>query len=976
MNNLIALSADYYWEQDPECRFTRLQGTGAHSIIAADDLSQALGKAPWDIAGIVPQDAAWTALKEIVARRDMFRDVEWLWSAGAAGTRYLSVAGEPIFDGEGRFAGYRGIMRDMTAQKSSEAALRRFRAAMDASGDPIFLIDRETMRIIDANDIACHASGYSRDELLTLGPPDFLLSDRAEIERDFDAVIASGQGMTSECSARDKAGNIYVFELQRRAIRFGERWVIVTIGRDITRRKRAEEAAVQLGQMYAAISGTNEAILHARNPEELFQRVCEVAVHSGQIVTASVLLPDPQSEWVRVAAVAGSGAETLRSLHISFDESKPEGRGVAGPAFRTQKACIINDFLNDERVRPWRAAAGKEHAASCAALPLIRGGQSVGVLLLYSRETYAFDDEIVQLLERMARNIVFALDNFEREVERQKALEALRASEEKYRSILENMDDGYFEIDLAGTYMVVNDALCRLHGCSKDEALGMNYRDYMDADTAQTVFRVFNEVFRTGQSGELAEYPVWRQDGTRCVAQTSVQLIVDARGTPTGFRGISRDITARSRAQEALRASEEKYRSILENIEEAYYEVDISGCLQMCNEAFCRMFGYTMTEVIGLNYRQYHSPDESMYVFANFNEVFRTGITKKGIDWRLLHKNGDMVMCEGSIHLVRNACGEPVGFRGFLRDVTARREMEAALRESEERFRDLTELSSDWYWEQDSDFRFMQINGDVLGKTGMAAYDYLGRTLWEMPFEKVPAEQWIEHKARLAEGKPFYELVLKAAGADGALRYVSISGLPMLDGDGRLIGYRGTGKDITERKVAEERIRHLASHDILTSLPNRMMFNQMLSHQVQQARRYGRRFAVMFIDLDHFKAVNDNFGHEAGDMLLKETAKRLADSVRASDFVARLGGDEFVVIIQEMSDIGQLRCIAQKVVAAVRAPLLLAGTTHHVTASVGICVFPDHGLDEDALLNHADAAMYEVKHSTKNAFQFYLPHDS
>ncbi|WP_168204887.1 PAS domain S-box protein [Noviherbaspirillum sp. UKPF54] len=975
MHNLIALSADYYWEQDPDGCFSRLQGTHDGADIAPEVLSQALGKAPWHVAGLRTQTRDWAWLQDIVARRAVFRDAEWMWQAGAAGTRYLSVAGEPVVDGEGRLVGYRGVMRDVTAQKSSEAELRRFRAAMDASGDPIFLIDRETMRIIDANDVACQASGYSREELMTLGPPDFLLSDRAEIECDFDQVIARGQGMISECSARDKAGNIYVFELQRRAIRFGERWVIVTIARDITRRKRAEEAAVHLGQMYAAISGTNEAILHARNPEELYQRVCEVAVHSGQIVTASVVLPDPEAEWARIAAAAGTMVDTLRTLHISFDESKPEGRAVTGPAFRSQKPCIINDLLNDERVSPWREAAGRVHAASCAALPLIRRGQSVGVLLLYSRQTNAFDEEIVQLLERMTRNIVFALDNFEREVERRKALQALRESEEKYRSILENMDDGYFEIDLAGTYLVVNDALCRLHGCSREEALGMNYRDYMDADTAQAVFKVFNEVFRTGQSGELTEYPVWRRDGTRCVAQTSVQLIVDARGTPTGFRGISRDITARSRAQEALRASEEKYRSILENIEEAYYEVDTAGCLLMCNAAFCRMFGYTMDEVIGRNYRQYHSGEESMYVFANFNEVYRTGVTKKGIDWRLLHKNGGMLMCEGSIHLVRNASGEPVGFRGFLRDVTARREMEEALRESEERFRDLTELSSDWYWEQDSDFRFMQINGDVLGKTGMAAYDYLGRTLWEMPFEKVPAELWMAHKARLAEGKPFYELVLKTVAADGALRYVSISGLPMLDGDGRLIGYRGTGKDITERTVAEERIRHLASHDILTGLPNRMMFNQMLTNQVQQARRYGRKFAVMFIDLDHFKAVNDNFGHEAGDMLLKETAKRLTEGVRASDFVARLGGDEFVVIIQEMSDMGQLRCIAQKVVAAVRAPLLLAATTHHVTASVGICVFPDHGLDEDALLNHADAAMYEVKHSTKNAFQFYLPHD-
>jgi diguanylate cyclase (GGDEF)-like protein/PAS domain S-box-containing protein len=379
-----------------------------------------------------------------------------------------------------------------------------------------------------------------------------------------------------------------------------------------------------------------------------------------------------------------------------------------------------------------------------------------------------------------------------------------------------------------------------------------------------------------------------------------------------------------------------------------------------------------MDEIIGLNYSQYHMEEDVGYVFANFNEVFRTGIPKKGTDWRLMHKNGSTLLCEGSIHLVRNAVGEPVGFRGILRDVTSRRKMEAALRDSEERFRDLTELSSDWYWEQDERYRFTQINGDVLAKTGMAADEYLGKTLWELPFDNVPIEQWLEHQSRLAEGRPFYELVLKTALPNGAPRYLSISGLPMRDVRGRLIGYRGTGKDITERKLAEERIRHLASHDILTGLPNRMMFNQMLSYQVQQARRFDRKFALMFIDLDHFKAVNDNYGHGAGDVLLKEAAKRLAESVRASDFVARLAGDEFVVIIQEVSEREQIEAVVRKVTSALRAPVMLRGAPHQVTASVGVCIYPDDGVDEDTLLTHADAAMYRVKHGTKDDFQFYI----
>jgi diguanylate cyclase (GGDEF)-like protein len=213
---------------------------------------------------------------------------------------------------------------------------------------------------------------------------------------------------------------------------------------------------------------------------------------------------------------------------------------------------------------------------------------------------------------------------------------------------------------------------------------------------------------------------------------------------------------------------------------------------------------------------------------------------------------------------------------------------------------------------------------------------------------------------------PFHELVLRIPGKEGSPRYLGISGLPVRDSEGRTIGYRGIGKDITERKLADERIRHLASHDILTGLPNRMMFHQVLGYEIQQARRYGRKFALMFIDLDHFKMINDGHGHDAGDVVLKEAAKRLNDNVRNTDFVARLAGDEFVIIIQEHGNDENLRTIADKLITAIRAPIRLGDVIHTVTASIGVSVYPEHGEDEDTLLKRADAAMYMVKHGNKN----------
>jgi len=191
------------------------------------------------------------------------------------------------------------------------------------------------------------------------------------------------------------------------------------------------------------------------------------------------------------------------------------------------------------------------------------------------------------------------------------------------------------------------------------------------------------------------------------------------------------------------------------------------------------------------------------------------------------------------------------------------------------------------------------------------------------------------------------------------------------DSAGTFRGYRGVGKDISERKQDEERIHFLANHDALTSLPNRAMFNDVLNLAIQNARRYNRNFAVLFIDLDRFKNINDTLGHEAGDRLLQEMGARLTQTVRASDVVARLGGDEFVVLVQEVSEAKQVEAVARKVLFTLVKPMVVQGQECRVTASIGICMFPAEAQDEHALMKNADIAMYRAKEDGKNTYKFY-----
>ena len=299
------------------------------------------------------------------------------------------------------------------------------RSAMDVSQDMIFLVDRTTMRFLYANDTAVRLTGYTREEYMKMSPQDMLGVDRKTLEHAYDeAIAAAPAGIIVEMKSRTKDGTRTIIELHRNALHFGNRWIIATIMHDISRRWLAEESMRLLGRMFAALSATNEAILHAKSPEELYQRVCDAAVDGGKFITTGVLLFDPGTTWVRVAAASGADTDKLREARISLDEAIPEGKGLVGTAFRTGKPCVSNDYLKDAVSLAWRENAKK--AGSAAVVPLLKDGQVIGALIFYAAEKRAFDDEIIKLLERMAENVVFALDNFEHEAERKRAEEQIQ----------------------------------------------------------------------------------------------------------------------------------------------------------------------------------------------------------------------------------------------------------------------------------------------------------------------------------------------------------------------------------------------------------------------------------------------------------------------------------------------------------------------------------------------------------------------
>ena len=276
--------------------------------------------------------------------------------------------------------------------------------------------------------------------------------------------------------------------------------------------------------------------------------------------------------------------------------------------------------------------------------------------------------------------------------ERKRAEEILRQSEEKYRSILENIQDGYIEVDLAGNFTFVNDVVCKRLGYSREELIGMNNRQYTDETTAKKTYQLYNRIYRTGEPVRNYEEEVIRKDGTRWIYELSVSLIRNPEGEPVGFRGISRDITERKRAEEALRLSEERYRTILESIEDGYYEVDLAGNFTFVNDSICRIWGYPEEELMGMNDRQYIHKETAKRIYQVFNHVFKTGESGR-CNHEVVRKDGTKKYVEVSISLKKDALGKPIGFRGITRDITDRKRIEEQLFQAE-KLRAVGEMAS------------------------------------------------------------------------------------------------------------------------------------------------------------------------------------------------------------------------------------------------------------------------------------------
>ncbi len=388
-----------------------------------------------------------------------------------------------------------------------------------------------------------------------------------------------------------------------------------------------------------------------------------------------------------------------------------------------------------------------------------------------------------------------------------------------------------------------------------------------------------------------------------------------------------------------------------------------------CNWQGAAMLGLTPEEVMQTRIRDWlHDELEWSSYEQEMTQSFAKGERYSFIT-QLRKHNGDSFFAELSASAV-DPDGHQAGIVLVATDISVRLATEAELRNSERRFRRLLSLSSDWYWEQDEQFRFTQVTGTRLDATHDSLSAIIGRTRWEFDTPGTDEQRWAAHRATLEAHLPFTDFIYQMRTGEGKLVWFSITGHPMYDDLGNFCGYHGVGMDITERIAHQERYHHLAHHDTLTGLPNRRLLFDRLEQATAYARRNQQIVAILMLDLDGFKAINDSDGHEAGDQVLIAVADRLRSQIRESDTLCRMGGDEFVILLPEVANANAAELVAHKIIIALGIPFDIDRKRYKAGTSIGISLYPTHTEDAEKLLGMADAAMYQAKQAGGNQYCF------
>jgi diguanylate cyclase (GGDEF)-like protein/PAS domain S-box-containing protein len=882
--SLANLSSDWYWEQDEELRFT-WASPGAEERGAP--VSATMGKRRWEIPQYTPLSAGWEEHRAALEARKPFRDFEYVRTGPDGERRYIAINGEPMFDDDGRFKGYRGTARDITERKLAELGMERLKT------------------------------------------------------------------------------------------------------------------------MYAALGSANEAILRAKSRTELLERACEIAVAAGNFVLVTAFMFDRESGLLRRVAASGPASA------FPLSDTAPPDSMIAA-AWQTREVTISNDYQSDPRTLPSRQGPSPfpYPVAAGAVWPLFVDGEPVGVFSLLHAEKGAFSDEMNQLLRRLADNLSFALANFAHEGRRLQAEQELR----RFRAALNASAESIFLVDADALQIIdVNDAAARLLGYERDAMIGANPAILFEGRGEADVRAEYERLTAVPDAAQSFRAHFRRRDGTLVPVEGSRRLL---RASGRSYVvGIARDITERLKAEERLQQSLERFEIVARATNDVVWDWNLVTDQLWWNDNFCAVFGYEPAEVGAYidSWTERIHPEDAARVKQDIRNAIERGERVWTAEYRFRRKDGSYANVFDRGLPLRDRAGRPVRMIGAMVDITERKRAERKMALHAQRQEIIARLGqfalggADLEQVLSEAARVLRAGGcdvaAIIERVGERGYEFQVRAARGEGAEEsvgkskvLPAHsKWVtmldsataavEHDRKYFEardtdrpwsfwlrrlGSGVYVPIRSETGPFGILMMGSLRDAAF---DGEDLSFAEAIAHVLSTAVrrhhTQTRLAYMAEFDTLTGLPNRNLLQDRLNQSLAQARRRQWQGAVLFIDLDRFKLINDTLGHHVGDRLIAEVGRRIRQSVRGGDTVGRVSGDEFGVVLTDLAHADDAAIVAQKILDALGRPFDLGGNETYVTASIGISVFPADGDDAQTLLKNADLAMYRAKELTRNAYCFF-----
>jgi diguanylate cyclase (GGDEF)-like protein/PAS domain S-box-containing protein len=544
-------------------------------------------------------------------------------------------------------------------------------------------------------------------------------------------------------------------------------------------------------------------------------------------------------------------------------------------------------------------------------------------------------------------------------VERQQQTESkLRSSEERFRALASDAPVGIFRVDTDGVWVYANIRCAEIIGLPREACLGQGWKQWLHSKSLERVESSWTRLLEENHPF-MEEFCFLHKKGESVwvVCQATPEL--DGAGNVTGFIGTLTDITARKRAEEDISHRKTELETIFSSLPDIYFRMKKDGTIVDCLAQSISELYVEPASFIGKRMQEVIPPDIGCLYKEHMDIISKKG-KPTSFEYELT-VNQKTRPYEARLH--------PLGDTGdviaLVRDITEQRNTDERLQQAAIVYDNTLE----GIVVTDREGTITNVNHAFTDITGYRYDEIIGKGSRILNSGRHDPQFFRTMWTRLDEqGHWQGEIWNRRKGGEIFPAWLSINSIS--DSTGSICNYVAVFSDITEIRRSQDELEHLAQHDVLTDLPNRLLFESRLDHAIHRARRRDEVLSVMFLDLDRFKIVNDSLGHAAGDSLLQKVATRLHSVIREDDTVARMGGDEFTFLLEEASSSGAAK-IAEKCIRILKQPFELENREIYLSGSIGISIFPQDGEDVDTLVRNADAAMYKAKGAGRNNYQFY-----